>query len=217
MHIHLPKPLHGWREFVGEVGIIVIGVLIALVAEQVVEDWNWQQKVSAERNSLMVELGNDRARWEFDMQQSRCGVQQLDGLIAWARNGAAGKEPPHGAISSNFFLMHSASWTLASGNQTLEHFPLDEQLAFANLYDGISHRQKDITDAIDLMDKIESETDLASDPDDRHELLKMYGSLRGKFKELLGNEAYMRRHFDAIRVRPDRSDFVADLHNQSCA
>ena len=38
MHFHLPKPLHGWREFVGEVGIIVIGVLIALGAQQVVED-----------------------------------------------------------------------------------------------------------------------------------------------------------------------------------
>jgi len=30
MHFRLPKPLHGWREFAGEVGIIVIGVLIAL-------------------------------------------------------------------------------------------------------------------------------------------------------------------------------------------
>src|SRR3569833_2969230 len=37
MHFHLPKPLHGWREFVGEVGIIVTGVLIALGAEQAVE------------------------------------------------------------------------------------------------------------------------------------------------------------------------------------
>jgi hypothetical protein len=27
---HLPKPLHGWRQFAGEVGIIVIGVLIGL-------------------------------------------------------------------------------------------------------------------------------------------------------------------------------------------
>jgi hypothetical protein len=33
MHFRLPKPLHGWREFVGEVGIIVIGVRIALGAE----------------------------------------------------------------------------------------------------------------------------------------------------------------------------------------
>jgi hypothetical protein len=38
MHFHLPKPLHGWRAFVGEVGIIVLGVLIALAAEQVVEN-----------------------------------------------------------------------------------------------------------------------------------------------------------------------------------
>jgi hypothetical protein len=27
MHVHLPKPLHGWRELPGEVGIIVLGVL----------------------------------------------------------------------------------------------------------------------------------------------------------------------------------------------
>jgi hypothetical protein len=25
MHFHLRKPLHGWREFAGEVGIIVLG------------------------------------------------------------------------------------------------------------------------------------------------------------------------------------------------
>jgi len=34
MHIPLPKPLHGWRAFVGEVGIIVLGVLIALAFGQ---------------------------------------------------------------------------------------------------------------------------------------------------------------------------------------
>lgn len=45
MHFHLPKPLHGWREFSGEVGIIVIGVLIALGAQQVVQDWSDRQRV----------------------------------------------------------------------------------------------------------------------------------------------------------------------------
>ncbi len=37
MHVHLPRPLHGWRELVGEVGVIVLGVLIALGAGQIVE------------------------------------------------------------------------------------------------------------------------------------------------------------------------------------
>ena len=36
MHFRLPNPLHGWRELAGEVGIIVVGVLIALGAEQLV-------------------------------------------------------------------------------------------------------------------------------------------------------------------------------------
>jgi hypothetical protein len=34
MHFHLPKPLHGWREFAGEVEIIVLGVLIASSASE---------------------------------------------------------------------------------------------------------------------------------------------------------------------------------------
>jgi hypothetical protein len=52
MHFHLPKPLHGWREFAGEVGIIVVGVLIALTAEQVVENLHWHEQVAAGRKEL---------------------------------------------------------------------------------------------------------------------------------------------------------------------
>ena len=33
-HFQLPKPLHGWRALFGEVGVIVLGVLIALGAQQ---------------------------------------------------------------------------------------------------------------------------------------------------------------------------------------
>ena len=57
MHFHLPKPLHGWREFLGEVGIIVIGVLIALGAEQVVESIHWRESVSQMRQAMRSELG----------------------------------------------------------------------------------------------------------------------------------------------------------------
>ena len=38
MRIQLPKPMHGWRAFVGEVGVIVLGVLLALGAQQAVEE-----------------------------------------------------------------------------------------------------------------------------------------------------------------------------------
>jgi hypothetical protein len=59
MHFHLPKPLHGWRELVGEVGIIVIGVLVALGAEQAVEAWHAHNQAEEARTALRSELGED--------------------------------------------------------------------------------------------------------------------------------------------------------------
>ena len=46
MDIHKPKPWHGSREFLKEVGTIVIGVLIALGAEAVVQNLH-EQRLSA--------------------------------------------------------------------------------------------------------------------------------------------------------------------------
>lgn len=56
MHVRLPKPLHGWRAFAGEVGIIVLGVLIALGLGQIVEQWQWRQEVGTTRQALASEL-----------------------------------------------------------------------------------------------------------------------------------------------------------------
>lgn len=69
MHVHLPKPLHGWRAFVGEVGIIVIGVLIALGAEQLVEQAHRRQEAAQAdkiiRSELAFNLGRLQSRWQI--------------------------------------------------------------------------------------------------------------------------------------------------------
>jgi hypothetical protein len=59
MHFHLPKPLHGWREFAAQVGIIVIGVLIALTFEQVAEAMRWRSAVIESEASMRKELAED--------------------------------------------------------------------------------------------------------------------------------------------------------------
>ena len=87
MHFHLPKPLHGWREFAGEVGIIVIGVLIALGAEQVVETLSWHVHVGQAEAAMRTELSiDDGAQAETRILLSPCiakHLQQLEiGLIA---------------------------------------------------------------------------------------------------------------------------------------
>ena len=56
MDIHLPKVPHSWRELGKEIGIIVVGVLIALTAEQLVDAWQWHRKIAAAEAAMKHEL-----------------------------------------------------------------------------------------------------------------------------------------------------------------
>lgn len=59
MDIHKPKPVDGWRDFLKEVGIIVLGILIALVLEQAAA-WAHDRAVGREaRASIRGEIAGD--------------------------------------------------------------------------------------------------------------------------------------------------------------
>jgi hypothetical protein len=92
MHIHLPKPLHGWRAFVGEVGIIVIGVLIALGAEQAVEALHGHRLADETRTAVRDEIDNDLTNLKLRATAEPCVVKRLSELHAivdeWGRTGA---------------------------------------------------------------------------------------------------------------------------------
>jgi|SRR5215469_13078178 len=218
MHFHLPKPVHGWRAFVGEIGIIVFGVLIALSAEQAVDAWHWSQRVAVVRNSIMRELGNDRARWEVNIAWDSCALREMDEVDRWAE-GAPGRAAPHipALLDPKTFWMHSASWTLATTSQTLAHFPIEEQLAFASLYDGIAHREAELEKESDEVHRVLSLIPLADDLSARRELRAALGELKGTIGELMENTDYMKRHFDAVGVQADRADFAAELSRPVCA
>ena len=79
-HIHVPKPLHGWKAFFNEISVIVIGVLIALGLEAVVEELHWRHKVEEGRERLRLEL---RAQFSLAAEQAivtPCILAQLDRL-----------------------------------------------------------------------------------------------------------------------------------------
>ena len=60
MHIHKPKALHGWREFVGEIGVIVCGVLIAIALGQTVEALHHRGEAKEMIRKLRVESVENR-------------------------------------------------------------------------------------------------------------------------------------------------------------
>jgi hypothetical protein len=58
MEVHKAKLVTNWRELLKEWGIIVLGVLTALLAEQAVQSIQWQHKVDAAIADMENELGS---------------------------------------------------------------------------------------------------------------------------------------------------------------
>jgi len=77
MRFKLPKPLHGWREFAGEVGVIVLGVLIALSAQQVVETLHWRNETATLRENLHREIRDDQWNAALRVIISGCIRQRI--------------------------------------------------------------------------------------------------------------------------------------------
>lgn len=82
MHFHLPKPLHGWRVFAGEVGIIVLGVLIALGAEQAVEAAHHRYQVREMTDKLHAESVENRSALDLDVTGLRQSQASVDTDLA---------------------------------------------------------------------------------------------------------------------------------------
>ena len=136
MDVHLPKPMHGWREFVGEVGIIVLGVLIALGAEQVVETLHWRREVGAERSSLNHEALDMLGAIQTRQAQQACVDRRLAEISDIFRRHQRGG-PFHVAAPVGRPSWASATrgtWQIALAGQALSHMSHAEKLGFSNAF-----------------------------------------------------------------------------------
>ncbi len=151
MHFHLPKPLHSWRAFVGEVGIIVVGVLIALAAEQLVEDWRWRSDVRAADQRMSKELGFDLATAYERFAINSCLRPRLaelrDELLkndaTWPGSRAKFAEDPYKSGFPSVYRTPRRSWLLASWGTALNggvigHFHPDRAQQFAGLFEDVA-------------------------------------------------------------------------------
>ena len=136
MHFHLPKPLHGWREFAGEVGIIVIGVLIALGFEQVVQSIHDRLVADQARDAVRAEVRENLWWLEFRDGYEPCiddMLAQLGDVLARAR---AGQPTP--LITNVRFPVYakitSLRWNANAEAGRTSLFSATEQRLLGNMY-----------------------------------------------------------------------------------
>jgi len=136
MDIHRPKLFHGWREFAKEVGIIVLGVLIALGAEQIVEQIHWASEVRNARASLKSEMSSADQFFAFRVAASPCIARRLDTLDDVIERAAKHQAVPRlGPVGPDIGKrLSDSNWQAHRSAQTLTHFDEAELDLLGNYY-----------------------------------------------------------------------------------
>jgi hypothetical protein len=136
MHVHLPKPLHGWRAFAGEVGIIVLGVLIALGAEQVVQTAHERGQARDAESEVRGELAHNIAMLKSRWAVRACvknRINELQKLIGSA-SGDGTISTPNWVGRPQFWTMQMARWEATSQSGRAALLPPDELALYGSLY-----------------------------------------------------------------------------------
>lgn len=138
MRVKFPRPLKGWREFIGEVGTILLGVLLALAAQEFVQSLHWKREVKETRKALDAELSRDLAAFNYRYDNRQCIADRLSELSRWADSLGNGTKLRlrHGIDEPPFFLIRSAAWEITDG-EIASRIPLQAKLNYAAFYDGM--------------------------------------------------------------------------------
>jgi len=128
MDIHKPKPVHGWREFLNEIGVIVCGILIALALEQGVEQLHWAHEVEKAHAALRSEIGRADLVFAYRVAAQPCIARRVDALEAVIERQAKGEAVPRlGAVIPDIGnALNDNVWQDHRAAQTLTHFDDDE-------------------------------------------------------------------------------------------
>ena len=140
MEIHKPKPVHSWGELLREVGVIAIGIVIALLGEQAVEALHWSHKAEAVRASLDQELSVDLAFAAEQQVQKVCAKRYFDVLqAAIVHNDARTANALHDT-GAPFETQpwQSDAWDVALSEQIADHLGRKELANYAVAFRRVS-------------------------------------------------------------------------------
>ena len=135
MRSHPLKPLHGWRQFIGEVGIIVLGVLIALGASQLVDSAHEEQ---VKRDTLLAanaEVTTGLQNFVNRRLLEPCIERRFEEVAALlAASPKGGYHAPSWIGRPQFWGFDSAAWDAATAGGRVALLSLNQQTTLGGLY-----------------------------------------------------------------------------------
>ncbi len=137
MEIHRPGVVRSWRDFLKEVGIIVLGVSIALAGEEMVSNYNWKEEVAVVQDTVDDELADALFAAMERVKIAECQRRTLDRLDQLADE-SQGTLVIRNAPVRRVRLWGSAAWDAAVASGAIAHMDHDKRNIYANLFSFLS-------------------------------------------------------------------------------
>jgi len=136
MEIHKPKPVHNWRELLTEIGVVVLGVLIALSAEQVVESWHEARSAREAREAVREELVRNLSDEQYLSAYQQCTDRRLNEIGEYLAVAGRGEKtvPPSWIGRPPLGSAYSGQWQAATQSGRASLLPRAEAAGYANMY-----------------------------------------------------------------------------------
>lgn len=145
-----PGAWHGWRENVREIAIVVVGVFIALIAQQAVDAWDWHQKVEVADAAMREELlTDDGPQMVQRIAMHDCIASLLDRIRAAVEGG--GSRAEIAALIDRYWVddrtYDHIALDAAQTADVASHLGQDRFVRFANAYsrmgvlEDVNHRE----------------------------------------------------------------------------
>lgn len=135
--MRVPQPLNGWRVFAGEVGVIVLGVLLALGAQQLVQEIQMRRDVHEFRRTIDHEIGLNL--WVYDIRSrgSACNKKRMSDLFAWVKTAPDGQELPKITPNAPIAMTPYRSAWDARDPDVFANVPAKARQKYAEFYDEL--------------------------------------------------------------------------------
>jgi hypothetical protein len=147
MHSRLFEPLNGWRGFLGDIAVVVIGVLLALFAQEIAQGLRWRTDVAAQRAALQDMAQANLQVIAFRRFQEPCVERRVGEVQTVLRLHKSG-QPIRlaGPVGLPYkWGTDTGAWNIALADATLSHMPLVERKKFGNavdVYDNVDALMK---------------------------------------------------------------------------
>lgn len=183
------SPPHGWRPVLWELGIVTLGVLIALWAGELLSKYNWKGKAAAGEMALTGEAEYAGMVFAEQLTVAPCIIAQIDGLRAKAiaasdkRLDVPAIETPAGlgVIRSPVRTITTDAWTSLLNDGTSAHMKQSRESTTAQYYAMLGTWVVIAQSARDLQDSlIVLSEPVPLDARGKYETLRTLGQLRNQ-------------------------------------